>query len=273
MICVCRVGSAFDTIDHQILLQRLEHLIGIRGTARGRFKSYYLRNLNFFMLTSWPPNLVMVSFKVLWLDQSMTSCLLDSLMIFIVLFVTIFTKKYALFWSHLRFKHNSCCGRRAEDLSLVEVPLWVTLFSNTSKISSRETQNISKLRQVTYTVQFWFSYIWHGPWDTAVNAIKIDSNKVFSVSFLQQPDLWFHRLVVRVQSVYWHASSCGSDMPQCQEQFWGNDYESLSHTVKLGTMLWNPLSVVKRTCRYLFEMARESIDSDFWLLRARIFLD
>lgn len=69
-------------------------------------------------------------------------------------------------------------------------------------------------------------------------------SKKDSVSFLQQAKLWFHRLVMRIQSGYRHASSCGSDMPQCQQQFWGNDYESLSHTVKLGTMLWNLLSVL-----------------------------
>ena len=41
------LSAAFDTIDHQILLQRLEHQIGIKGTALSWFKSYFLDRSQF----------------------------------------------------------------------------------------------------------------------------------------------------------------------------------------------------------------------------------
>uniref|UniRef100_A0A8C6L025 Reverse transcriptase domain-containing protein n=1 Tax=Nothobranchius furzeri TaxID=105023 RepID=A0A8C6L025_NOTFU len=34
------LSAAFDTVDHNVLLERLEHVVGIKGTALGWFKSY-----------------------------------------------------------------------------------------------------------------------------------------------------------------------------------------------------------------------------------------
>lgn len=34
------LSSVFDLVDHNILLTRLEHMVGIKGSALGWFKSY-----------------------------------------------------------------------------------------------------------------------------------------------------------------------------------------------------------------------------------------
>jgi len=44
------LSAAFDTIDHSILLHRLEHVIGIKGTALGWFKSDLSDKLRFVLV-------------------------------------------------------------------------------------------------------------------------------------------------------------------------------------------------------------------------------
>ena len=41
------LGAAFDTIEHQILIERLDKLIDIKGAAFNHFKSYLLQMIQF----------------------------------------------------------------------------------------------------------------------------------------------------------------------------------------------------------------------------------
>ena len=64
--------ATFDTISHHILLQRMEHEIGILGSALRWFKSTYLIDvilLTFMMNHQDMSRLVMESHKVLCLDH------------------------------------------------------------------------------------------------------------------------------------------------------------------------------------------------------------
>lgn len=58
------LSAAFDTIDHSILLHRLEHLIGIKGTALSWFQSYLSDRFQFVHVNDTSSTLTKVSHGV-----------------------------------------------------------------------------------------------------------------------------------------------------------------------------------------------------------------
>ena len=58
------LSAAFDTIDHHVLLQRLEHLIGIKGTVLNWFKSYLLDRSQFVHINGESSTCTIVSHGV-----------------------------------------------------------------------------------------------------------------------------------------------------------------------------------------------------------------
>jgi len=50
MLVLLDLSAAFDMIDHNILLQRLQYVIGIEGNALGWFKSYLFDRFQFVLV-------------------------------------------------------------------------------------------------------------------------------------------------------------------------------------------------------------------------------
>ena len=56
MHCHCRFSKAFDTVNHSILLAKLEHY-GIRGTINKWFESYLSNRKHFVSINGFDSNL------------------------------------------------------------------------------------------------------------------------------------------------------------------------------------------------------------------------
>uniref|UniRef100_A0A674P0B4 Reverse transcriptase domain-containing protein n=1 Tax=Takifugu rubripes TaxID=31033 RepID=A0A674P0B4_TAKRU len=64
MLVMLDLSAAFDTVDHSILLQRLEHVTGIKGTARHLFRSYLSDRYQFAHVHGVPSSYSRVSHGV-----------------------------------------------------------------------------------------------------------------------------------------------------------------------------------------------------------------
>ncbi|TWW54419.1 hypothetical protein D4764_0100750 [Takifugu flavidus] len=64
MLVLLDLSAAFDTFDHSILLQRLEHVIGIKGTALDWFRSYLSDRYQFAHVHGVPSSYSRVSHGV-----------------------------------------------------------------------------------------------------------------------------------------------------------------------------------------------------------------
>ncbi|XP_056868095.1 uncharacterized protein LOC130513405 isoform X2 [Takifugu flavidus] len=64
MLVLLDLSAAFDTVDHSILLQRLEHVIGIKGTALDWFRSYLSARYQFAHVHGVPSSYSRVSHGV-----------------------------------------------------------------------------------------------------------------------------------------------------------------------------------------------------------------
>ncbi|TWW58968.1 hypothetical protein D4764_06G0004980 [Takifugu flavidus] len=79
MLVLLDLSAAFDTVDHSILLQRLEHVIGIKGTALDWFRSYLSDRYQFAHVHGVPSSYTYLSMKPEETEQLVTlqTCLKD----------------------------------------------------------------------------------------------------------------------------------------------------------------------------------------------------
>uniref|UniRef100_A0AAR2KHK1 Reverse transcriptase domain-containing protein n=1 Tax=Pygocentrus nattereri TaxID=42514 RepID=A0AAR2KHK1_PYGNA len=64
LLVLLDLSAAFDTIDHNILLERLEKMVGITGTALSWFKSYLTDRFQFVRVNNIPSNYTKVRYGV-----------------------------------------------------------------------------------------------------------------------------------------------------------------------------------------------------------------
>ena len=64
LLVLLDVSAAFDTINHNIILQRLQHVIGIKITALGWFKSYLSVRFQFVLVNEESSSHTRVSYGV-----------------------------------------------------------------------------------------------------------------------------------------------------------------------------------------------------------------